>query len=408
MRYLSAVLTTGCVFAASTAYGQNAPSCGGIGGVGAWIGGNANDSDIAVAAAPFQSTGTVPLGGHHVVLFGLSAAAEIRVEVAPQPGVSGDTTLQIWDAGGTLITEDDDSGGNLASRAELALGAGQYCVAARSFDSAPLPVDIRVGLQSHEALTAGTNESASEACTPETDAALLSRAPMTYDMIKEAPLSARALASDTPFHRFTLSAPAALSFTAEGENTDPVLALYDESGELIEENDDADGLNSRIDASSPLAAGTYCLGLRDLGDGSSPITLSVTAYDPVAARLAQIALAEIAPTPADETPVDDLGQITTLFFKDVQIDTDAVWHRFDVPDSSLVLIEALTTSDVDPILVLFDRVGRKLGYNDDMDGLSSQIAARVSPGGYLLAVMPVDGTPAGDVRLVLERFKPAQ
>lgn len=394
---------------AGMASAQNSGLCGGVGGAGAWIGGSQGTSDISGAVAPFQTAAQVPLGGHAVVLFQVSQPTDVRVEVAPQ-GQDGDTVLQLYAADGSIVTEDDDSGGNLAARAEVSLAPGEYCLAARSFENQVITTDIRVGLIEHEALTLGMDGGGVDfggTCGPNTPAELIGNEAFYQGM-----LSSSVVVSDlpvnTPFYRFELGESMPLSLTAEGFDADPVLTLFDGAGNILAENDDFDGLNSRIDMTAPLAAGIYCIGIRDIGTGINPITITMSEYDPVAARLGMINRAELAPSPKDDVPVNDLGTLPAAQFVDVPMGGDAVWHRFRIDQGGLLLIEAIAIADTDPMLTLFDWVGREIAWNDDADGLSSRLAERLTPGEYLLAVHPVPDTPQGTVRLVIERFVPAR
>ncbi len=402
----SSIILIVTILISSAAFSQEGPSCSEIGTQGGWIGGSVLASDISGTTAPFQTASMVPLGGQAVVFFMLSEPTNVRVEVAPQD--EGDTMLQLYDANGTLIIEDDDSGGNLASRAEAFLSAGQYCLTARSFNNRVLPVDMRVGLLDHPPLTAGLSEGSQIGdCEPETPAMDLAETSLDR-RLSNGPITITFIPSEAPFHRFSLDERSAITLTATGTDTDPVLRVYDGNGALLEENDDFDGLNPRIDFSTPLMPGEYCIAVEDIGSAVNPVTLEVSRFDPLAARQSQIEKAEISPTPEDDIFIEDLGMISSLYYKDVPIDSTAVWYRFNVEKCPLIVIEALSQTDVDPILKIFDRVGRQIAEDDDTNGLSAQVADRLSPGEYLVAVLTFDGTPSGDIRLVLECFMPIE
>lgn len=394
----------------SLASAQSTNLCGGVGGAGAWIGGSLGTSDVTDAIAPFQTAAQIPLGGHAVILFQISQPTDVRVEVAPQ-GTDGDTVLQLYASDGSIVVEDDDSGGNLAARAEVSLAPGEYCLAARSFENQVITADVRVGLLEHEALTPGLDGGGGAdfggTCGPDTPAETIGNEAFYQGMLGN-PITVSDLPVNTPFYRFELGEPLPLSLTAVGFDADPVLTLFDEFGNILAENDDFDGLNSRIDMTAPLAAGSYCIGVRDIGTGINPITVSIGEYDPVAARLGMINRAELAPSPQDDVPVTDLGVLPPAHFVDVPMGADAVWHRLRVEQGGLLLIEGIAIGDTDPMLTLFDWVGREIAWNDDADGLSSRLAERLTPGEYLLAVHPVPDTPQGTVRLVIERFVPAR
>ncbi|MDG1803397.1 MAG: ABC transporter substrate-binding protein, partial [Paracoccaceae bacterium] len=81
----------------------------------------------------------------------------------------------------------------------------------------------------------------------------------------------------------------------------------------------------------------------------------------------------------------------------------------DVEEAGLLLIEGIAVADTDPMIVLFDDVGREIQRNDDNAGsLDSLVAARVFPGQYAFAVMQPGGSgKTGTIRVVIERYVPA-
>jgi hypothetical protein len=307
--------------------------------------------------------------------------------------------MDLLDSDGNLILSDDDSGGNAASRAETFLDPGTYCMAMRSYDGGPMTAFVRIGRQEHEPLTEGV--------TTFDD-------PVTTGSCAEAvpigPLgsSVSASAADTPYWGFTLDEATAISITAVNESADPVITLYDSADNYITENDDFDGLNSRIDRTEPLAAGSYCINVSALSDDTVPITLTLSAYDPEAARMAVYDRGEAAPPLDGTVPVTALGLVGTRIRQDVNASSNTSWFTVDVDSSSLLLIEAVGNSNADPVLVVYDDLGREIGQSDDHGGsLDSLIAARVQPGTYIIGVRKYeDGL--GLIRLLVERYVPAQ
>ncbi|ROU02828.1 DVUA0089 family protein [Histidinibacterium lentulum] len=403
--------------------------CGGIGN-GQWIGGNEANSDIAASDSFREQLALVLLGNAHTSLFTLSSPAEVRLEAAGRG--SGDPVIEILDGSGAVIGSDDDSGGGTSSAALLALQPGTYCVQTTSWDNSPLTATVRVGRTEHEALTEGgaalaagsagtatttdtTTDTASDAGTMDavTDTEACGGARMIgsgpIDGSLDAGISVTETINATPNWAFELSQPAALSITAENEAADPVLTLTGADGSFYAENDDYDGLNSRIDMTTPLQPGTYCVGLRALSDGGVPVTVTLSAFDPEAATRALYERGEVAPPLDGSFPITDLGTVSARSVSQVQMQGDtAQWFRIEVAETGLLLIEGIAASSGDPVLRLFDDVGREVGYNDDYgQGLDSQIAARVFPGTYLVALMDISGQ-SPLLRLVMERYVPAQ
>ena len=370
--------------------------CGGFGNNGQWIGGDEASSDIATATTYQEQMALVLGGNEYVSLFTLSAPTDIRVEAAGRG--SGDPIIDLLDSTGGIILSDDDSGGNAASRAETSLDAGTYCMSLRSYDGGPMTAFVRIGRQEQEALTEGVS-SPSSTPTGSCDTA-----------VPFGPLGSSVSASvdDTPFWSFELDGQTPITITAENESADPVITLYGPGEAYIDENDDYDGLNSRLDLTDPLAAGTYCLGVTALSDNTAPITVSINAYDAEEALLNLYARGEAAPPLDGSVPITDLGVLTSRTRQDVQATEDVTWFSLDFDDAGLLVVEAIANGNSDPWLVVYDDLGRQVGVNDDYgDGLDSMIAARLQAGTYLIGVRLFDGN-QGFVRLVAERYVRAQ
>ncbi|QBY00978.1 hypothetical protein E2K80_09755 [Rhodophyticola sp. CCM32] len=156
MNFRIGIFMMGAGFALSAvpALAQDAALCGGVGETGLWMGGSPEASDISTSASFIDQPGMmVPPGGETVSLFSVSTAGDYRIEA--NPNFDGDTVIDIRDAGGEIVVTDDDSGGNFASRADVALEPGTYCVSTRAFGGGSVIADLRVGRAEHEALTPG-------------------------------------------------------------------------------------------------------------------------------------------------------------------------------------------------------------------------------------------------------------
>jgi hypothetical protein len=304
----------------------------------------------------------------------------------------------------------------------------------KSYDGSPMSGFVRVGRAEHEPLTAGLDAPAQptdpsqptdpaqpldpmepsvagmpgEVCDPSRITSYLSDAPLDAQ-IAAAPVSQTASVDQVPYWGFTLTQPTALSITAENETADPTIALYDEYGSYLAENDDWDGLNSRIDMAVPLQPGTYCIAMNALSDTSLPVTVSVVPYDAQAAQLGLYERGEAAPPLDGSFPVTALGPLSTRLRQDVQSTDVTTWFSFDVAEPGLVLVEAVTNGMGDPTLVLFDDFGREIAYNDDNgDSLDSLLAVRVTPGTYLVGVRQLSEGSQALARMLFERYVPAQ
>ncbi|RMA42464.1 DVUA0089 family protein [Rhodophyticola porphyridii] len=413
MNFRTGTFLTGAILAASAlpAMAQNAELCGGVGAQGLWVGGSPEASDISTSDTFIDQTGLmVPPGGETVSLFSVSSAGEYRIEANPNAG--GDTVIDIRDEAGTIILTDDDSGGNFASRGDIALQPGTYCVSTRAFGGGAVVADLRVGRAEHEALTPGwgggiADFAGIDPCLPNTPATPLGAGAVDA-MLGEGVTATNSIAG-TPYYRFSLSAPQALSIRAENPSADPYIYIYDGQGTLLAENDDYDGLNSRVDFTDPLPAGNYCIAMRSLSDDTQPVTVSVRGYDPAAAMQEMFATGEASPPIGGSYPITDLGVLQTSLVMDQVVGSDAVWFSFSVPAGGLVLIDAIEISDSDPVIRLFDGVGRMIDFNDDAgDSLNSQLTVQVNPGTYMLGVTQYSESYSGVIRVALQRYVPAQ
>lgn len=408
----SAALAVAMMGIAAPVLAQDA-ICGGAGSNGQWIGGNEAASDISTASTYQEQMALVLGGNEYVALFNLSQPTNVRVEAAGRG--AGDPLIDLLDSSGNIILSDDDSGGNGAARGEVDLQPGTYCMSLRSYDGAPMTAFVRVGTTDQEPLTAGLGEASTETTDPNTSttssggaSCSTARALGGNDMIT-AGVSGTGSVDEVPYWGFSLSAPMSVSITAENETADPVITLYGPGDTYLNENDDYDGLNSRLDMTNPLPAGDYCVEMAALNDTTLPITISLSEYDPEAALAELYARGEAAPPLDGSVPMTDLGKLSNRLRQDVQTTDEITWFTVDISDSSLLVVEAIAAGgNGDPWLVVFDDLGREVGQNDDYgDGLDSLVTVRVSTGTYIVGVKQLGEGMTGFVRLVFERYVPA-
>lgn len=378
--------------------------CGGAGAGGQWIGGSEDASDIA-ASDTFKEQMALVLGGNqYVSLFSLSAPSSVRIEA--QGRGSGDPYIDIVNGDGDIIASDDDSGGEGASRAELDLDAGNYCMIMASYDGAPMTAFVRVGLDSHEALTPGIT---TDAPLPEAVEGGGSCADAPSMGILNGPLVYEASAEAAPYLRFTLAEETPISVLASNEDADPTITLFDIAENYLDENDDFIGLDSRIDMEDPLPAGEYCISLGALSDTSLPIVVEVQEYDPVAAQAGLYDRGEAAPPMDGSHPFEHLGALQGRVLLDADINETTSWFAIDT-DSGLLVIEAVSGDGAgDPSVVLFDDFGRQIALNDDFGGsYDSFLAAPVNSGTYMFGVKQVEAGVTSKIRIGLQRYVPAK
>ena len=385
-----------CVGSAGASFAQE--YCAGIGSSGQWIGGTEAFSDLTTSPDYAEQMALVMGENEYIALFSLSDTTPTRIEAEGRG--SGDPMIEIYDSAGYLVATDDDSGGGVSARSEITLDSGTYCVALRSYDSAPMTAFVRVGRQEHEPLTDGYvpgNDTGSGACF----------GPLPNDELVDE-LPSTATIGDINAYRFTLAEPRALTLTATNTAADPYITLYDGNGNYIDENDDWDDLNSRIEITYPLDAGDYCVEVDALSDASQPITVTLETLTEEEAMRAMYDRGEAAPPLDGSYPVTDLGQLQNRQRVDLQNGTTVTWYSLDIPEGGAIVVEAVSLNGMgDPYLILFDDFGREVAYNDDTNELDPVLAARVSAGTYTLGVGEYnDGT--SPVRMILERFIPAK
>ncbi|MBK4217330.1 DVUA0089 family protein [Paracoccus caeni] len=372
------------------------PSCGNVGQV-VWLGGDESTSEIGSANAPLQQN--VQIAGGQVTAFAFSnagASQQVRIEVQAD---GNDPMVTLTTAEGEYIGENDDAPESLNSRLESNVGPGVYCAQVESIRGENMTATVQVGRQDQPALLSdsyyddsSTSSGNMIACTAETDAAPLVEGALDQSLPNGA-ATASADGMATGYYRFTLGEPTALTLRASSNgDLDPYLALYDANGVSIAENDDADGLNSRLDFVEELAAGDYCIGVMPLSYGQGQIQLSAEALDRDSFLRQAYDRGEMVPPADSNHPVQEFdlaGTRHTVLLNSGK----AQWLRFQVTEPSVVVVYAYgSLSGADPKLAMFSQAGSVIGQNDDWnDGTDSKLGPlELAPGTYLVAVSDVN------------------
>lgn len=372
-------------------------------------------ADVSLISNPAQMQIQLTPGVNTYLQFEVSSPTDVRLEATDDSGV--DPVMVLLDTSGNELASDDDGGGGRASRIETSLSAGSYCARVYNFSSNNGPTTIQLSRWDMEPITVGAaaGGGASEACTAATPAAPLAFGPINAALGGGGEISFSRSGSVT-YHRFTVDSPLGLTITARNIEADPVLRVYDNSGNIVFENDDFDGLNAQIDMQTPLQSGDYCIAVSALSDGDQPIDVEVRAFDEKAFLEARYASGEASPPIGGDYPIDDIGLIQSAFSGDVLVGKDARWILFEVAEPSLMLIQGIGNGGADSQLYLYNDRGQQLGFNDDSgiggtNTRDSQIAAELYPGRYLAAVLLYsyeDGSPSEPVRVSFQRYVRAQ
>ncbi|MBL4806130.1 MAG: ABC transporter substrate-binding protein [Rhodobacteraceae bacterium] len=369
-------------------------------------------ADVSTIGDAVQMQVQLTPGVSNYLQFEVTQPTDIRLEATDDSGV--DPVMVLLDISGNEVASDDDGGGGRASRIEASLNPGSYCARVYNFSSNTGPTTVQLGRLEHTPITMGTSGGGgggSDPCTASTPATALAFGALNGAIANGNTLSITRTGQLT-YHRFTLDSPLTLTLNATNPDADPVLRVYDATGNLIAENDDFDGLNSQINIQGALSAGEYCIAISALSDGSLPIEFSIAEFNEQAFLSARYDSAEAAPAIGGNHPIDDVGVISSSFSGDVLVGGVARWVSFEIREPSLMLVQAFGNGGADPQLYLYSDRGEKLDYNDDSgSGLDSQIARELFPGRYLIAVLLYsydEGESSKPVRLSVTRYVRAQ
>lgn len=318
-------------------------------------------------------------------------------------GESADPSIVLFDSQGNAIEENDDFGNGYNSRIPLSepLDAGTYCISIEALDDDDVPIDLSLKAFVEADLIAENLN----ACLPETQAKTFFES--AVDELLEDGLSFSASVSETPFYRFSIDQPQAITISAVSESADPVLTLYDAQGNEIAENDDyGDSYNSRMNFRSPLEAGTYCIGVGAIESNSISIRTSIEAFEISSIDDEAYDLVDEVPPLDGSYPISILEYLGGRASAEVTLGEKAIWYRIDVSVPSIFFFEAkaMDEGEIDPELSLFDSDGVAVAYNDDGLGTDSVLAARLEPATYLLALSQVEETGSELVQILVERY----
>lgn len=397
------------------ALAQEAPRICGAAQV-AWLAGDEAGQDISASQAALSATVQVAGGQPGIVAFRSSADSQtLRVEART---ADGDPVISLLTEDGDVIAENDDTPDSLNSRLETAVGPGVYCVSVRSVGDGDMAATVQVSRPEQAALldeeSDGDTGSQIAACTPDTPAAPLAEGAID-ERLDQGPVSTRQDGTRVGYYRFTLSQAAPLTLRASSPTLDPYLKLFDAQGTLIGENDDADGLNARLDFVSTLAAGDYCIGAATLSSEAGELTVSAEKLDPQSFLRNAYRKGELNPPVDGSYPVQALD-LTQQKQTVVLHDGAAQWLGFDLDRPTVVVVSAYgSLVGADPKLVLFAASGALEAENDDVDGGTNARVGPVllQPGRYHLGVVDVsrnDGSsgPIRPIGLLFERFLRAE
>lgn len=375
-----------------------------------WLAPDEDGQDISASQTALSAEVQVMAGQSAVLAFRTTAQTQgLRVEAL---SAQGDPAISLLTEDGDTIAENDDTPASLNSSLEAAVGPGVYCVALRSVDNAAMTATVQVSRSEQVALLtdSGSGSASIAACTADTPATALAEGAID-EHLAQGPISRTWDGTQTGYYTFTLSRPTPVTVKASSPTLDSYLKLFDSDGGLISENDDAEGLNARLDFVDPLEPGQYCIGAAALSAESGALSVSIETLDPERFLREAYAKGELGPPDDGSYPVRTVdlarqGQVVILHEGRTQ------WLGFDLDQPTVVIIAASALpGGADPKLVLFTTTGAFQGENDDVDGgINARLGPiLLQPGRYHLGVVDVgrnDGTrgPIRPVSMVFERF----
>ncbi len=359
-----------------------------------------------------QGEGDVVVGGDQDWWsFGVSSASTLLITTGPGlsgpglPGALSDTVLELYDAAGTLLAENDDFGGTQStsyrrrgtySLLQVGVPAGTYYVNVRGFGSAQTgnyTLDVQcTGQQPYFAEGPEPNGDPNDPIAPGTPTPL-----PQLESVVDGDIS---MAGDSDWYSFSIGAQTEVlietgeSGVAGGSIGDSTLELFDSAGQSIAADDDGgSGAYSQIGIS--LAPGTYFIDVRGFGTRFGTYRLWLWQLVPPAASVSESpepndTVATATPLPCGVAGVGDISSDDHDYwsFTLTQPTTVTAYTEPDpagalgfLNDTELTLRDAATNAVI--------------AYDDDNGrGLYSEIVAHLPPGNY---VWDVEGYGTNDV-----------
>ncbi|QQO08012.1 DVUA0089 family protein [Breznakiella homolactica] len=187
-------------------------------------------------------------------------------------------------------------------------------------------------------------------------------------------------ANDVDWFLVQTNGPGLLSIEVEGD-FDSYLEFYSGTGySLLDENDDYDGNNPRIQYFTSEAA-SYIVKLRPYSDSTGSYSIR--------AQLLDMDITSMEPNNTRAQAFEiTLGEPVTGYFQD---EDDVEWFKVRVPSDGGLLV-VYTTGNQDTKLTLYDERGRKLAEDDDSGSEYNAKVSTVAVGGlYFIELTDYDG-----------------
>lgn len=216
--------------------------------------------------------GNVPASGRQDWILSLADPGELRLDAR-----SGnfDTVLEVFDTGGGLLAENDDSPeGGTDSMIIRDFAPGDYCVSVRGFAGAGGTLDLTVAETAQATPDTGligmfaAGQPCGDPATTEVLGNLQDGFLQIFAQGQVPPGAAR-------YHAAHLRDRLNMTITATSGVFDTVLSVTDASGSLLAENDDGPGMGTDSQVVGSFGPGPVCFGVRGFGGGGGTFELAV-------------------------------------------------------------------------------------------------------------------------------------
>lgn len=190
-----------------------------------------------------------------------------------------------------------------------------------------------------------------------------------------------------------------VSLRVSSTEFDPYVTLFDPTGRPLAMNDDLSGsVDAGVDFGLP-SDGRYLVvvsGYSQFDLGSYKVTLQLAGSVENEARSLDL------PATVSSHLTVDMPTITDTWLGPTE------YYRFEVTDPVL-LVAAMSSSEFDTVLTLYDADLNQITQNDDDELTSdSQLFARLEPGLYLLAASSYFTDSTGSYELIVETYVPSE
>jgi plastocyanin len=316
-------------------------------------------------------------GFYEPVTFTGSAGENVEITMGSQ---RGDTYLQLLDPEGNVIAENDDSGYSLNSSLDTDLPSdGEYTIVATSFgeqDTFEYELSLNVsaggeGGADLRSIQAGqTRDSELDESDPQAGFLRGYYEPVTFDG----------------------ESGQSVTIDMSSGQGDTYLMLYGPDGNRIAQNDDYDGLNSRIEAT-----------LEEDGE----YTIIATSFDDEATFDYELSLSTGEPAEAVDLRSISYGETANGSIDSADPESQSYRGNYEpvtFEGSSGDNVTIDMTSDDDTYLILLGPDGTIVAENDDYEGLDSRIETSLpSDGTYTIVATSYSSEATFDYELTLER-----